>query len=109
MTHKFFPEESYLPPFDKNTSSLFGLFEGKAKAAKLAAQADADAKREAAKQQTLLMEALAAKNGYTPAADAAQAAVDQENAKSKSEIILYVVLAVIVVAVMAGIYFIRKR
>lgn len=89
--------------------SFLGILEGKAAARKAAANAAAAEKTEQAKRDTLAMEALLASKGYDPKADAAQAAIDQTNAKSKSEIWLYVVLAVIVVAVMVGLYFMRKR
>jgi hypothetical protein len=95
--------------YGNNTSSLFGILEGKAKARKDAAAADAAVKIEAAKQQTLLMEALAAKNGYDPKADAAQAAIDNTNAAASGDKTLYIILGLVVVAVMVGLYFIRRK
>lgn len=89
--------------------SFLGILEGKARARTAAANADAAIKVEQEKQDTLAMQALAAKNGYDPEAAANKSKVDQENAKSKSDIWLYSILAVVVVVVMIGLYFIVKN
>lgn len=97
------------PGDNPNISSLFGIFEGKAKARKAAAAADAAVKVQAAKDNTLLLEALAASKGYDPKGDAAKAEIDKLNAESAGDKTLYYVLAAVVVAVMIGLYFIKRR
>lgn len=92
-----------------NQNSFLGIFEGKAAARKSAAEADAQAKIEAAKQQTLLMQTLAANAGYNPTAEANQAKTQQANAETKSNAWLYGTLGAVVLVVMVGLYFIMKK
>lgn len=93
----------------ENSSPFLGILEGKAKARKDAAAAAAAIAVEKAKQDTYLLQALGAAKGYDPVAAENQAAIDTENAKSKSDIWLYSILGVVVVVVMVGLYFLKKR
>ena len=97
--------ENHNPNPGNQESSLFGIFEGKAAARKAAAAADAATKIEEAKQNTLAMQALAATKGYDPA----KTAIDAQNALSSGDKTLYIVLGLVVVAVMVGLYFIKRK
>jgi hypothetical protein len=97
-------------------SPFLGIFEGKAKARvyeaqKEAAEAKAKADRmlEEQKRQTFLLQLEAAKQGFEPEKDKQETAVKLEETKQGSEKALYVVVGFIVVAVMVGLYFIKKR
>ena len=90
-------------------ADFLGIFEGKAKARKEEAEAAAKVAIEKAQQDTLLLKLEAARQGYTPDADAAKAIIETETVKLSGEKTLYYVLGGVVVAVMAGLYFIRKK
>ena len=95
----------YNPNPGTDEDSFLGLFEGRKTRAKSAAAVAI----EQAKQDTLALEALVATKGYTPKADASKAAIDLANAEGSSDKTLYIILAVVVVAVMVGLYFIVKN
>lgn len=93
--------ENHNPNPGSKESSLFGILEGKKKTA----EANATIAIEQAKQDTLALQALAATKGYDPAATA----IDAQNAALSGDKTLYIVLGLVVVAVMVGLYFIRRK
>lgn len=92
-----------------NSNSFLGILEGKAAKAKSKAEAEATIAIEEAKQQTLLLQTLAANAGYNPTAEANQAKTDQAKAETKSNAWLYGTLGAVVLVVMVGLYFIMKK
>ncbi len=99
-----------------NEAGFLGLFDGKRKATIIAAEAKAKAKAEEERRASMMLQAELAKQGYDPAAaDAAakkQAAADAvalENSKQQGDTNLYYVIGGIVVAVMVGLYFIKRK
>lgn len=91
--------------YNPEESEFLGIFEGK----KRKAAADARAKEEEAKRATFALQMEAAKNGYNPEKQKADSAIKLEETKQKSDSTLYITIAVIIVVVMVGLYFIKKR
>lgn len=93
------------PIIDNSTPAFLGILEGK----KRTREAEARVKEEEAKRATLLLQLEAARQGYDPERTRAQQAIQLETTKQGSEKTLYMVLGGIVIAVMIGIYFIKKK
>lgn len=99
-----------------DTSAFLGIGSGKkakreaeARVKVIEAEAAAEAARQKAERDTLLLQLEAAKQGYTPEADAAAAVVEQTKAEALPETTLYLVLGGIVLVVMLALYFILRK
>ena len=104
------------PIKNPNESEFLGLFTGKRK--KVEAKADItriEAETKAAlelekqKQQSLLLQLQAAKQGYDPEKDAREQAIEVEHIKAQPEKTMYIIIAVVVVVVMAGLFLIKRK
>lgn len=98
------------------TSPFLGIGVGKKKEAeaaatikKIEAETAAALELEKQKQQSLLLQLEAAKQGYDPEAAAREQAIQVEEIKAQPEQTMYVIIAVVVVAVMIGLYFIKRK
>lgn len=96
------PETSY-------TSDFLGILEGKRRARIEQEKAERFLKEEEARRQTFLIQQQAAAAGYDPKQTEANSLVQLEQTKQTGDKTLYMVLAFVVIAVMAGLYFIKKR
>nr|WP_319570248.1 hypothetical protein [uncultured Draconibacterium sp.] len=97
-------------------SPLFGLFEGKKKSREaaarekvLAAEKEKELALIEAKNKQLLLQLEAAKQGYNPEKEKAQAAVELEKTQAVPEITLYSIIGVIVLVVMVGVVLIKRN
>lgn len=98
------------------TAAFLGIAEGKQARAKadaqialINAQAAADAAKAKAERDTLTLQLAQAQAGFTPDKDKAAANLKLAQTAAVSENTIYYVLAAVVVAVLVGIYFIKKR
>jgi LPXTG-motif cell wall-anchored protein len=100
----------FVQPDESEISSFLGLFEGKRKARIIKEKADAAVKVEEAKRQTLNLQIEAEKQGYkAPEVRAAEAETAKATIEAKTENSFYLVIAGIVLAVMGGLYLIKRK
>jgi hypothetical protein len=113
MRTRTLKKDSYESPFIGLAAIplLFGSKKKKTEAEvkKIEAESRAAAELEEQRRQKFLLELEAARQGYDPEKRAADSALKLEETKQSSEKTLYVIVGFIVVAVMAGLYFIKKR
>lgn len=86
-------------------SGLFGILEGKRRKAK----AEAFIKEEEARRATYLAQVEAQKQGYDPEKATRDTKIVETQAAVNSEKNLYTTIGLIVVVVMAGLYFIKRK
>lgn len=92
------------------TSSFLGIFEGKRKTKIIAAKAERERLKAEESRKTLSAQVEAEKAGYkSPEVKQAEAEAATAVIESKSSSTLYMVIAAIVVVVMAGLYFIKRK
>jgi cobalamin biosynthesis Mg chelatase CobN len=96
--------------FNNNESAFLGLFEGKRKRAKAEAEIKIIEAKAASDKALLAAKVAADQVGYkTPEQKAVEASVQTATIESQSNTLLYVIIGVVVVVVMAGLYFIKRR